>query len=291
MSGLKPTVQTTSKAVIPVAMIAVSFAAVLIRLSDSHPFTIAFYRMFFATLVLLPLVYLKRAEIKKIKRKEWRNLFSTGIFLAVHFAAWVTSLRYTSVVSSVVLVTSHPLVVTWISGWYLGEKSGKKAYMAILLSLFGITIMAVSNYRVERWSLFGDFLAVVGMLAFAGYIIRGREMRRTMSTTTYSFVVYGISSLVLGVLSVLFGGGASYHPPREYLLFLSLALIPTIFGHTLYNWALKYVRARVVSTSLLAEPVGATLLAFLILQEIPPALTVVGGGITLLGVFICSRSR
>ncbi len=291
MSESKSSIKSVSKAVIPAAMIAVSFAAVLIRLSDSHPFTIAFYRMFFATLILLPLVFLKRTELKEIQKDEWKNLTSTGIFLAVHFAAWITSLRYTSVVSSVVLVTSHPLVVTWISGWYLGERSSKKAYMAILLSLLGITIMAASNYRVERWSLFGDFLAMIGMLAFAGYIIRGREMRRTMSTTTYSFVVYGISSLILGVLSILFGGAASYHPPREYLLFLSLALIPTIFGHTLYNWALKYVRARLVSTSLLAEPVGASLLAFLILHEIPPALTIVGGAITLLGVVICAKSR
>ncbi|MFO8109992.1 MAG: DMT family transporter [Thermoplasmata archaeon] len=291
MSGAESFVETTSKAAIPVAMIAVSFAAVLIRLSHSHPFTIAFYRMFFATLILLPPLYFRREEIKRITRSEWNILVLTGIFLAIHFAAWISSLRYTSVVSSVVLVTSHPLVVTWVSGWYLGEKSGRTAYMAILLSLGGITIMAVSNYQAEGWSLFGDILAIVGMLAFAGYIIRGRQMRRTMSTVTYSFVVYGVSSLVLGAMAFFFVGGVTSQPPREYLLFLSLAVIPTIFGHTLYNWALRFVRARLVSVSLLAEPLGASLLAFIILNEVPPYLTALGGAITLIGVFICSRSE
>ncbi len=290
MSSIKYTVQKASKAAIPVAMIAVSFAAVLIRLSGSHPFTIAFYRMFFATLILSPFIYFNSEEIRTITRYEWGVLIFTGIFLAVHFASWISSLFYTSVVSSVVLVTSHPLVVTWVSGWYLGEKSDKKAYLAILLSIFGIAVMALSNYRVERWSLFGDLLAIVGMLAFAGYIIRGRQMRRTMSTATYSFVVYGIASLVLGVLMIFFGDGITIHPRREYLLFLSLAVVPTIFGHTLYNWALKFVRARMVSVSLLAEPVGATLLAFIILNEVPPYMTVVGAAITLAGVLICSRS-
>lgn len=280
-----------SKAVIPVAMISVSFAAVLIRLSYAHPFTIAFYRMFFASLILLPFMFFRRDEIKSISKTDWKILVTTGLLLSLHFAAWITSLRYTSVVSSVVLVTSHPLVVTWVSGWYLGERSGKRVYLAIILSMAGILIMAVSNYQVEDWSPYGDILAFVGMLAVAGYLIIGRRMRRTMSTITYSFFVYALSSIILFVMALIFVGDLLTLPPREYLIFFSLALVPTIFGHTLYNWALRYVSARLVSVSLLSEPIGASLLAVVILNEIPPIFTVIGGAITLVGVFICARSE
>ncbi len=274
------------KYAIPVAVLAVSFAAIFIRLSDSHPMAIAFYRMLFSTLTLLFFVPYYLPQIKRLKMKDWLVLLSAGIFLAVHFASWISSLKYTSVASSVVLVTAHPLVVSWISGWHLNEKTSKRAYLAIIVALVGVFVMTFSDYSVTPTALFGDLLAIVGMFAVAAYIIRGREMRKRMSVVPYSFIVYMFSTIFLAIFSIGFSTSFKIYPPREYLLFLALALIPTMFGHTLYNWALKYVRAKVVSISLLGEPVGSSVLAFFILSEVPPYLTIIGAAITLFGIYL-----
>ncbi|MGM0510672.1 MAG: DMT family transporter [Thermoplasmatota archaeon] len=274
------------KFAIPVAVLAVSFAAIFIRLSNAHPISIAFYRMFFSTLILLLFVPNYMDEIKSLKKKDWLVLLSAGIFLAVHFASWISSLNYTSVASSVVLVTAHPLVVSWISGWHLDEKTSKRAYLAIIVALFGVFVMTYSDYSVTPTALFGDLLAIIGMFAVAAYIIRGREMRKGMSVVPYSFIVYGFSTIFLAIFSIGFSTSFKIYPPREYLLFIALALIPTMFGHTLYNWALKYVRAKVVSISLLGEPIGSSILAFFILSEVPPYLTIIGAAITLFGIYL-----
>lgn len=280
-----------ANAILPICIIAVSFGSIFIRLSNAHPISIAFHRLFFSTLILSFFIPKYIPEIKKISKNRWIALLSTGFLLAVHFAAWVYSLSYTTVASSVVLVTAHPLIVAWISHWYLGEKTGKKAYLAILLALFGIVIMTSSNYRVSEAALFGDILAIIGMLGVAGYIIRGREIRRDMSVVPYAFLVYLFTTIFLGFFSIGFSTTFRIYPRREYILFLLMALIPHTLGHTLYNWALKYIRARIVSVSLLGEPVGASILAFFILNEVPPHLTILGASITLIGIYLCSKYK
>lgn len=279
----------TGRIAIPIAIVAVSFAAIFIRLSNSHPIAVAFYRMLFSTLLLLPFVPSHWEKLKELDRKQWLLLVSTGFLLALHFSAWISSLSYTSVASSVVLVTAHPLVVAWISGWYLGEKIGKKAYLGIFIALGGVVLMTFSDYRISGEALFGDILAIIGMLAVAGYLIRGREMRKELSLVTYTFTVYLFSTLFLGLISLFFRVSFRFYAPREYLLFFALALVPTIFGHTLYNWSLKYVKASLVSVSLLGEPIISSVLAFFILAETPPVLTIIGGGITLFGIYLCER--
>ncbi|KXA89311.1 hypothetical protein AKJ57_05495 [candidate division MSBL1 archaeon SCGC-AAA259A05] len=278
-----------SHVALPVAVAAVSFSAIFVRLSKASPMAIAFHRMLFSTLIVSIFVPGYLNELRKISRKEWVILLSAGFFLAVHFAAWISSLDYTSVASSVVLVTSHPLLVAWISSRYLGEKTSREAYVAIIVALFGIGIMTFSDYRYKEWSLFGDFLAILGMIAVTGYIIRTKQMRRKMSVIPYVFTVYGFSTLFLGGSWIFVATPPTIYPIREYLLFLAMAIIPTILGHTVYNWALKYVKTRIASVSLLGEPIGASILAFLILSEVPPAWTILGAGIALVGIYFCTR--
>ncbi len=280
---------STAQVVIPIAIISVSFAAIFIRLSDSHPIAVAFYRMFFSAVLLLIFMPPYFASLKKISRREWITLVTTGLFLAVHFAFWIASLDYTSVASSAILVSTHPLLVAWISSWYLKERTSLKAYVGISIALVGVAIMTFSNYRVSGRALFGDILAIIGMVALAGYILRGRKIRQNMSVIPYAFMVYLFSSIFLALFSLPFSTTFVIYPGREYLLFFALALIPTVVGHTLFNWGLKRIKARIISVSFLGEPMGASVLAFLILKEIPPGLTVFGGMIALIGIYLCAR--
>lgn len=276
---------------LPFAIIAASFAAIFIRFSQVHPIAIAFYRMLFSSLILVFFIPAYIEEIKNLTKKEWFIIITTGFFLAIHFAAWISSLEYTTVASSVILVSAHPLIVAWIGGWYLDEKPPPKIYIGIVIALLGVILMAYSDYTISEWALFGDLLALLGMLAVAGYILRGRKIRQNMDLVPYAFLVYLSSTFFLGLFSLGFSTSFEIYSWNEYLIFLALAVIPTMFGHTVYNWALKYVRARLVSISLLGEPIGSSILAFLILQEVPPRLTLFGGIVVLFGVYLCTKYR
>lgn len=288
---LRKKLEEDAVAILPICIIAVSFGSILIRLSDAHPISIAFYRLLFSTVVLSFFLPKHLPEIKKISKKRWITLLSIGFLLAIHFAAWISSLSYTTVASSVVLVSAHPLLVAWISHWYLGEETSKKGYIAIILALVGIVIMTSSDYRISRAAFFGDILALIGMIGVAGYIIRGREIRREISLVPYAFFVYLFTTIFLGFFSLGFSTTFRIYPRREYILFILMALIPHTLGHTLYNWALKYIKAKVVSVSLLGEPVGASILAFFILNEIPPYITLIGAAITLFGIYLCTKYK
>ena len=159
-----------------------------------------------------------------------------------------------------------------------------------MVALAGATIIAIGDVGVGEANLYGDFLALVGAVMLGLYILAGRRLRQSLDLVSYVTPVYAASAVVLFLGSVATGTRLAPYPPREYILFLAMAVIPMIFGHTVYNWALKYVSAPVVSISLLGEPVGATILAFLFLNELPSTLALIGGGITLAGIYQCVRS-
>lgn len=291
--GSSPTATRSELAHIslPFAIVAASFAAIFIRFSNAHPIAVAFYRMLFSSLILSFFIPAYLDDIRNLSKKQWGIVITTGFFLAIHFAAWISSLGYTTVASSVILVSAHPLIVSWIGGWYLEEKAPPKIYIGIGIALIGVVMMAYSDYSFTEWGLFGDILALVGMLAMAGYILRGRKIRQNMNLIPYAFLVYLSSTVFLALFSLAFSTSFTVYPRREYMIFLALAVVPTMFGHTVYNWALKYVRARLVSISLLGEPIGSSILAFFILQEVPPRFTVIGGAITLFGIYLCTKYR
>lgn len=281
--------KSAARFALPFSIAAVSFAAIFVRFSGANPIAIAFHRLLFSTLILLPLAPLYLQELRRISRRQWMTLAGVGLLLGGHMAAWISSLEYTSVASSVVLVTSHPLLVSWLSSRYLGEETTRRAYLGIIVALTGISIMALSDYRVSGWSLFGDILAIVGMVFVSGYIIKGKQMRKKLSVVPYALTVYGFSSVFLAAFSLAVPETFRIYPAREYMVFLALAIVPTMMGHTVYNWALKFVKARVASISLLGEPIGSSILAFIILSEVPPKLTILGAAIALLGIYFCQK--
>lgn len=271
---------------VPVAVLAVSTAAILIRFSEANPIAISFYRMFFSCLIFLFPFLNNLNNFYSVKKREFAYSILSGAFLAFHFAFWIYSLNLTSIASSVVLVSSHPLIVLFISDHFLGESIDKKSYFSVILALFGVFIILLGDLSFRDWSVLGDFFALIGMLFLAGYLSIGKVVRKKASTVFYVFVAYFVASLVLGVLSFVFETTFKIYGLNEYLIFISLAVVPTFLGHSIYNWSLRYVRADFVSISLLGEPVLSSFLAIIFFSEIPPLLTVFGAIITLFGVYL-----
>ena len=286
-------------------ILAVSTASIFIRFAqqDAPSLVVAAYRLTLASLILAPLALTRhRAELRSLTRRELLLGLLSGFFLALHFATWISSLEYTTVASSVVLVTTTPLWVALLSPLILREANGKTVVIGMLLALVGGGIVGVSDSCtwqnglvcpplasfVRGTAFFGDFLALCGAWMAAGYILIGRRLRAKMSLIPYIFVVYGMAAIVLLVILVISGERAFGYLPLTYLWLLLLAIVPQLLGHSTFNWALRYLPASLVSITLLGEPIGSTILAYLILKESPTPLKIIGAVLILAGIYVAS---
>ncbi|UCE91770.1 MAG: DMT family transporter [Methanobacteriota archaeon] len=279
---------------IAVAMISISFASIFIKWSESEPFVLAFYRLAFTCMILLPFMFWSRgfSEMRALDRRDWALIVLSAAALSLHFGLWIVSLGLTLVATSVVLVTSHPLFVAGVSHFVMKEHVKRLAAVGIVVAFSGVCVISVADYGEGSSTLLGDALAFLGGICAGVYFLSGRRARQRISLAPYVFSVYLLSSLMLALGAVAVGDALLVTDSRELTLFLLLAIVPTIFGHTMFNYALRKLPAHIISTSVLGEPVGASLLAFLLLPgEVPGPWIVLGGALVIGGLYIVlSRS-
>jgi len=275
---------------IPIGILAVSTASIFIKLCDAPALIIATYRMVFASLILLPFALHKKAG-RGWGRHEIGWLLLSGLFLSLHFAFWIASLKYTSVASSVVLVTTHPIFVGIGSRLFLKERLGVHLTVGILLSVLGSSLIGYGDRTISKEAFMGDGLALLGAITASGYFLVGRKMRKGQDLLSYIFPVYSTAGLVLIALSVLFQETFFGYSPSTYLFLILLALIPQLIGHTTFNWALKYLPASMVAITILGEPIGSTLLAYILLDEGLTVWKILGGILILAGILIALRKE
>jgi drug/metabolite transporter (DMT)-like permease len=246
--------------------------------------------MLFAALILLPFVLMKknREEIVGLERKQWWLLAMVGVVLAFHFLTFNAALRETSVTSATVLITCHPIIVGILGYVYLKERP-RRSGAGIAIGLLGVLV--ISSADLGGGEIYGDLLALMGMLAAAVYLLSGRVLRQTIGVVTYAFLVYLVAAITLFALALAAGTPLWPYPTEELVIFLALAVVSTIFGHTILNWSLKYLPAAFVSVSMLGEPVGATILAYVLLAESPSAGDVIGGAMVLLGIVLTAGTE
>jgi drug/metabolite transporter (DMT)-like permease len=279
-----------------VAIVAISTAAILVRLSAAPASIAAFYRVLFTTAVLLPVAGWKyRDDFARIGRHDLVFATLSGIALAIHFASWFESLAWTSVAASVTLVQAQPMFVA-VGAWLLlEERLSMRMVAGIIVAIAGMVTMSVGDLLggvlVGPDPMLGNALALLGAVMAAGYVLAGRSLRQRISLVPYVVVVYSVCSAVLLVIVLVQGAPLTGYPAREWVLFAGLALGPGLFGHTVINWVLAHIESSVVSVSLLAEPVGSTILALVLLGESPTLFTIVGGAVVLFGIALTASDR
>ncbi len=319
--------QVLSRAALPVAVLFASLSSILIRLSSAPSLAIAFYRMGFAFLLVTPYTVWRystgnlkvrnrrpgnpagplsarpkgTAGIRRTPpppavsrhgagRREVGFSLLSGFFLALHFATWISSLNYTSVASSVVLVNTHPIMVFIISSIILKERHSGRELLFVVVTVAGSAVLSWGDMGKGEGVLLGDLLAIAGALSVGVYLVLGRFVRQTMSLDRYTLLVYGSSALCLLIMTL--GAGVPLWPysMRNFALFFGLAFFCTILGHSVYNWALKYVGSTFLSMNILIEPIAAGVMAFFFFQEIPSLVNGIGAVIVLLGIYGYSKS-
>jgi drug/metabolite transporter (DMT)-like permease len=279
--------------VLIVGIAAVSSASILIKFARAEqipPLVIAAARLTLASVVLLPLAWTQaRGEIRTLARRDFLWAFVSGIFLALHFAFWISSLDYTSVMSSVVFVATNPLFVALASVLLLRESLARATWIGILIAVVGGFIIGGADLGASESTLSGDLLALGGAVAGAAYVLIGRRLRATLSLIAYIGIVYGVAAVVLLLMAVVSGASFAGYSARGYGFLILLALVPQLIGHSSFNYALKYLSAALVAVILLAEPVGATILAVPFVHEVPSPLKLAGGALVLAGIFVATR--
>src|ERR1044071_6652286 len=262
-----------------------SSSIVVAKLERVPAIVIAFYRMAMATALLMPAaIALKRRELMSFTRRDLALLVLGGVCLAIHFGAWITSLKYIPIATSVVLVNSHPLFVVIASYVFLGEKPNARSLTGTLIGVAGMLIISRDALTATQQSqssnaLLGDVLAVVGALAVVGYFIVGRKARASMSLLGYATPLYAVCAVFLLLWALLTRSPLAPYSAVEWTYFILLAVVPTILGHTVFNWALGHVRPSAISLAFLGEPVVAGLLAYLIFGQRPLRATFIGGAL------------
>jgi drug/metabolite transporter (DMT)-like permease len=272
---------------VAVGVLAVSAAAIFIRLAEAPAVAVAFWRCALGAALLLPLAAVRRERFPR--GKTLYIGLASGVALGAHFGFWISSLDYTSVAASVVLVSTQPVFVAILAYLLFGERTSTLSLMGILLALAGTAVIA-GDGSVGSAAIFGNVLALVGAITVAIYVLIGRSSRTGgVGVLPYSIVVYSAAALTLLPVALVFDVRLWGYPGETWLWLGAITLGPQIMGHTVFNWALRYVEASIVSGTILAEPVVSALLAWLILTERPGLPTILGGVVVLAGLFMLLR--
>ncbi|HUK22322.1 MAG TPA: DMT family transporter [Gemmatimonadales bacterium] len=272
--------------VLLLAVLATTYAGPIIRFAAAPALAIAFWRLAFALPVTATLWGRESSEGEDRSNTTILLMLLSGTLLALHFWTWITSLRYTSVASSVLIVNLRPIIVWGLAAVWLGEHPEPRERWGIALAVIGAVLIGVGDARFSWGAFTGDVLALFGATAAAGYSVIGRRVRRTVGIWRYATIVYGVAAVVLVLVAVLTRTRLWGFAARDWGIFAALAAGPMLVGHTGINYALKHLRATTVNVAGLGEPVGATLIAWLLpsIHEIPRPSTLAGGALVVGGI-------
>ncbi len=277
------------KIIIILGVLGVSFSAIFVRFSDAPSIVMVFYRMFFASMVLIPIALLKkREELFSINKKQLILCVISGILLGLHFLSYFESLQHTSVANAVVLVDTEVFFVALAIIFIFKQSISKAAWIAIIITFIGSIVIALAGISGYTNPMFGNTLALLGAIFMTGYTLIGSRVRKNVSTTVYTALVYGTSAITIFILSLFMNVSLVGYRPINIGMGFCLALFCTLLGHSVFNWGLKYESASYISAVKLLEPVFATIISIFLFSEIPSMQVVIGGLLVLFGIYLYS---
>ncbi|WP_342462574.1 DMT family transporter [Bacillus sp. FSL R5-0286] len=267
-----------------ISIIAISFSAIIVKWSSAPAAILSMYRMIFAAVLMLPFILPRQKELVSLKRRDWFFLCMSGFFLGLHFVLWFGSLKLTTVASSTIIIALQPMV-SLLGGFLIfRERTTKSAIFTMCAAIVGALMIGWGDVGHSQDAIIGDILSFFSVIAVVCYLLIGQQAVRKISHWIYSFCVFGFAGLFLILFNLIQQTPFVGYSGKEWGIFLLLAIIPTM-SHVINNWLLTYVNATTISMSILGEPVGATILAVLLLGEKVTLLQMLGGLLVLLGVF------
>jgi len=279
-------------AVLIIGIIGVSTGSIFARLADAPALVTAAYRMGLAALILIPLAAWKVGdELRNLSVHDIKLAMLSGFFLALHFAAWISSLDYTAIANSVVLVNTIPLWVGLFTPLIAKDRIKGSTIISIIVSVVGAAIIGFGDFATAGKALWGDMLAVCGAVCAAIYLLFGRNLRRKLSLLSYVAICYGSAAIILWLVVLFLNLPVTGYSTQTVAAFWAMALVSQLIGHSSYNWSLKWFSTSLVAVSLLGEPIGSTLLAYIIFDEGLTWLKLIGGLFILSAIYIAASGE
>jgi len=279
-------------AVLIIGIIGVSTGSIFARLADAPALVTAAYRMGLAALILIPLAAWKAGdELRNLSVHDIKLAMLSGFFLALHFAAWISSLDYTAIANSVVLVNTIPLWVGLFTPLIAKDRIRGSTIISIIVSVIGAAIIGFGDFDTAGKALWGDMLAIFGAVCAAIYLLFGRNLRRKLSLLPYVSICYGSAAIILWLVVLFLNLPITGYSTQTVAAFWAMALVSQLIGHSSYNWSLKWFSTSLVAVSLLGEPIGSTLLAYIIFDEGLTWLKLIGGLFILSAIYIAASGE
>ncbi|MBP1309488.1 drug/metabolite transporter (DMT)-like permease [Paenibacillus sp. 1182] len=267
-----------------ISILSVSISSIMIKSSDTPTSVAGMYRLYMSVLIMLPFVPWKMFRSLEMNKKDWSTVFIAGLFLGLYFLFWMESLVYTSVASSMVILSLQPLFVMMGSYFMFRERANILTILCLIAALVGSIIIAWGDIGISREALIGDGLSLVGTILVSAYMLAGQKVSHKINANVYSVIVFFIGGSVMLVYNLLNHYALIEYDSSDWVYFFLLAVIPTIFGQYIFNLLLKSMGATTVSVGIIGEPVLAIILAYLFLGEIISAFQFIGGIMTLFGM-------
>jgi drug/metabolite transporter (DMT)-like permease len=274
-----------------VGMIAISFAPILVRYSNAPVSVQGMYRMLFTIIIMLPIGMKQLPKIRTITRSDWVLLGLAGFFLALHFLLWMESLNYTSIASSTIILSLEPVFVMIGAYFVFKDRHGKLALIGLLVALIGAFCVGSGDISLSYRAFTGDLLSLFGTLAMVVNMLIAKRILARVPSYLYSLIVFAVAFLCFAIYNLFMSFSFTAYSVNEWTIFVLLAIVPTIFGHMIFNWLLQYVKTTTISISVFAEPVGASLLGMLIFKEMVTSFQYIGGAFIILGLLIYMRTE
>lgn len=278
--------------VLAIGVMGVSSGAIFARYADAHALVKSAYRLGIASSILVPVALIfHRREYRNLARRDFALAVTAGFFLALHFAAWISSLDYTTVASSVMLVNTIPIWVVLINMFTGRGAPSRTMWFCVAMSVVGAAVIGWGDMAFSGETLFGDALAVAGAMAAAVYILCGKEVRKKISVTPYIALCYGSAAVFMWIAVLALGLDFIGFTKATWGAFFGMALVSQIIGHSSYNWALGQFSAGFVAIMLLGEPIGSTILAYFLFDETPAPIKILGCALLLSSIVISARQE
>ncbi|MDR1943919.1 MAG: DMT family transporter [Synergistaceae bacterium] len=270
----------------------VSTGSIFVRLADAHPFVKSAYRVTIASLVFLPFALaFNRNEFRNLKPRDFALTVLSGAFLAFHFATWISSLDYTTVASSVILVDTIPIWIALINLLLGKGRPSRTMWLCIFMSVAGASIIGFGDLSFSGDALFGDALALIGGVMAAAYIYCGGEARNKLGLAPYAVLCYGSCSVIMWGVVFIMGLDAAGFTADTWIAILGMGILSQVVGHSSYNWALRYFSTGFVSIALLGEPIGSAILAYFLFDEYPAGFKLAGFALVIASIVMSGRAE
>ena len=283
--------------VLLIGILSVSLSSILIKLTYDVPaIIISTYRLAISSAILLSWAKYKNIPLKTVNTRDFFIAILSGFFLSIHFISWIASIKYTSIASSVTLVSTSPVFVIIFSLLFFKEKPSKRTLIATIMAIIGSAIIGYSDKELTESSVYtnpilGDMLAIIGAVAVSIYFMSGSHLRKHLTTFQYITLVYSFSALFTLFFALFSSKSFLGYRPVSYLLMILMAIIPQLLGHTSFNWALKHIKANAVAIATLGEPIGASILAYIIFHQSVSLIKILGMAIVLLSIATAIKEK